>query len=86
MTMRGTSQAFAVVVPFYNEERGIQATFDALARQSDVDFSIVLVDNASTDASPAIARTFAARTGASLLDSCCSLLKQSGDGRGEGAS
>lgn len=60
--MRGTSQTFVVVVPFYDEERAIQATLDALARQSDVEFSIVLVDNASTDAGPAIARTFAART------------------------
>lgn len=54
---------FAVVVPFYNEEGAIQATLDALAAQSDVGFSIVLVDNASSDGSPAIAARFAARPG-----------------------
>ena len=32
-----------------------------MARQSDVDFSIILVDNASSDGSPNIARAFAAR-------------------------
>lgn len=51
--------SFAVVVPFYNEERGMQATLDALAAQSDRLFSLILVDNASTDASPAIAARFA---------------------------
>src|SRR5512147_2805453 len=50
---------FAVVVPFYNEEQGMQATLDALAAQSDVDFSLVLVDNASTDRSAEVARRFA---------------------------
>jgi glycosyltransferase involved in cell wall biosynthesis len=60
--MEGASRrSFAVVVPFYNEERGIHATLDALARQSDGDFSIILVDNASTDGSSDIARAFAAR-------------------------
>jgi glycosyltransferase involved in cell wall biosynthesis len=53
------SRRFAVVVPFYNEELGMQATLDALAGQSD-DFSLVLVDNASTDRSAEIARRFAA--------------------------
>jgi glycosyltransferase involved in cell wall biosynthesis len=51
---------FAVVVPFHNEERGMQATLDALAAQRDRRFSLVLVDNASTDGSAAIAARFAA--------------------------
>ena len=50
---------FAVIVPFYNEEHGMQATLDALAAQSDVDFSLVLVDNASTDRSAEVAKRFA---------------------------
>ena len=41
----------AVVVPYYNEERGMQATLDALLRQSDRDFLLVLVDNGSADGS-----------------------------------
>jgi glycosyltransferase involved in cell wall biosynthesis len=54
------SDDFFVVVPFHNEARGMQATLDALAAQSDRAFSLVLVDNASTDASGAVARRFAA--------------------------
>lgn len=40
----------------------MQATLDALAVQSDVDFSLVLVDNASTDRSVEVARRFARAT------------------------
>jgi glycosyltransferase involved in cell wall biosynthesis len=50
----------AVVVPFYNESAWLPQTLAALAAQTDTDFDLVLVDNASTDASPAIAREFAA--------------------------
>src|SRR6185369_16542748 len=55
------TRTFVVVVPFYNEEQGMQATLDALAAQSDTDFSIVLVDNASTDGSAAVAQRFVER-------------------------
>jgi len=40
-----------VVVPFYNEELLIADTLNALAAQSDKDFSLVLVDNNSSDGS-----------------------------------
>ena len=49
-----------VVVPFYNEERGMGATLGALAAQNDQDFSLILVDNASSDGSAALAERFAA--------------------------
>ena len=49
-----------VVVPFWNEAAGMRATLDALAAQCDADFTLVLVDNASTDASAEVARAFAA--------------------------
>jgi glycosyltransferase involved in cell wall biosynthesis len=52
---------FFVVVPFYNEAAGMAATLEALAAQSDSDFGLVLVDNASTDASAEVARAFARR-------------------------
>jgi glycosyltransferase involved in cell wall biosynthesis len=58
-----TRRSLFVVVPFHNEARGMQATLDALDAQSDGDFSLVLVDNASTDNSAAIAKTFAERRG-----------------------
>ena len=54
-------RAFYVVVPFHNEAAGMLATLDALAAQSDTDFALVLVDNASTDHSAAVARAFARR-------------------------
>ncbi len=54
-------RAFYVVVPFHNEAAGMVATLDALATQSDTDFALVLVDNASTDHSAAVACAFARR-------------------------
>jgi len=50
---------FAVVVPIYNEDAGLADTLDALAAQSDREFSLFLVDNGSTDRSMAIAARFA---------------------------
>lgn len=49
---------FFVVVPFYNEVRGIGSTLAALAAQSDREFTLVLVDNASTDDTVAVVREF----------------------------
>ncbi len=40
-----------VVVPFYNEAAGIQPTLAALAAQRDRNFTLLLVDNGSTDGS-----------------------------------
>jgi glycosyltransferase involved in cell wall biosynthesis len=53
-------ESFCVVVPFFNEARGMRATLDALASQSDTSFTLILVDNASTDDGAAIAARFAA--------------------------
>ncbi len=55
------NRQFHVVVPFYNEERGMAATLRALADQVDHGFSLVLVDNASTDGGAALAERFAER-------------------------
>jgi glycosyltransferase involved in cell wall biosynthesis len=38
-----------VVVPSYNEEQWIGSTIDALARQRGTEFTVLVVDNASTD-------------------------------------
>ena len=46
--MRANSDLW-VVVPFYNEARGIAPTLHALLQQTDQDFALLLVDNASTD-------------------------------------
>ena len=50
--------ALFVVVPFLNEEAGILATLEALAAQTDAAFSLVLVDNGSTDATRAVIESF----------------------------
>ena len=55
-----SDHTFCVVVPFYNEALGMRATLDALASQSDRSFTLILVDNASTDDSAAVAARFAA--------------------------
>ncbi len=54
------AEPFAVVLPFFNEERFLEATLASLAAQTRAPDKMVLVDNASTDASADIARTFAA--------------------------
>ncbi|WP_236244944.1 glycosyltransferase family 2 protein [Streptomyces sp. CC210A] len=48
-----------VVVPAYDEEASIGATLAALAAQDDTDFTLVVVDNASTDGTADAVRRFA---------------------------
>ncbi|MFG2930941.1 glycosyltransferase family 2 protein [Streptomyces achromogenes] len=52
--------ALWVVVPAHQEAARIGATLDALAAQRDRDFTLVVMDNASTDGTAAIAHDFAA--------------------------
>lgn len=49
-----------VVVPAYNEASGIAATLAALTRQEDRRFTLVVVDNGSTDGTAGIVARFAA--------------------------
>lgn len=48
-----------VIVPAFNEELGIGTTLDALALQEDLDFTLVVVDNNSTDTTAAVVKDFA---------------------------
>ncbi|GAB0106318.1 glycosyltransferase [Nocardia sp. JMUB6875] len=48
-----------VIVPAYNEEHGITATLTALAAQRDRDFTLLVVDNNSTDGTAKVVREFA---------------------------
>ncbi|MFV2021058.1 glycosyltransferase family 2 protein [Micromonospora sp. LOL_023] len=50
-----------VVVPAYQERSRIGATLAALAAQTDRDFTLVVVDNGSTDGTAAVVEDFAAR-------------------------
>jgi glycosyltransferase involved in cell wall biosynthesis len=47
-----------VVVPAYNEAVGVAPTLAALAAQQDRDFTLVVVDNASTDSTAEVVRSF----------------------------
>ncbi len=60
VAMTAGASEFFVVVPFYDEERYLDATLAALAAQSDREFTLVLVDNGSRDASRRIGEAFAA--------------------------
>jgi uncharacterized BrkB/YihY/UPF0761 family membrane protein len=50
----------AVIIPAYQEAVGIRATLDALARQTDTDFTLVVGDNGSTDGTVEVVERFAA--------------------------
>lgn len=49
-----------VIVPAHQEEERLAGTLRALAEQRDRDFTLLVVDNASSDRTGAIARGFAA--------------------------
>lgn len=49
-----------VLLPYYNEAAFIAGTLDSLIAQTDRRFRLVLIDNASSDESPAIAQRIAA--------------------------
>jgi glycosyltransferase involved in cell wall biosynthesis len=53
--------SFFVVIPFYNEAEGIEPTLSAVAAQTDRDFVLVCVDNASTDCGADVVNRFASR-------------------------
>lgn len=48
-----------IVVPAYDEERSIGATLRRLAEQTDTGFTLVVVDNGSTDGTAGVVRAFA---------------------------
>jgi glycosyltransferase involved in cell wall biosynthesis len=69
-----------VVVPAYNEADWIGGVLSALAAQTDLDFSLVVVDNASTDGTGDLVRELAAR-----LPFRTEVITESGPGAGTAA-
>jgi glycosyltransferase involved in cell wall biosynthesis len=55
----GASTSLWVIIPAYNEAARIGGTLDCLAAQTDSDFTLVVVDNGSTDETTDTVRTFA---------------------------
>ncbi|WP_293697334.1 glycosyltransferase family A protein [uncultured Agrococcus sp.] len=53
-------ESLAVIVPVFNEERGIHPTLQYLRAQQDRDFDVFFVDNDSTDNSADVIRSYAA--------------------------
>ena len=51
----------SVALPVYNGERFLARSLDSLLRQTFADFDLLILDNASTDGTAAIAREYAAR-------------------------
>lgn len=58
--MTGIPRTLWVIVPAFDEEDRLPTTLAALARQTDRDLHLVVVDNGSTDRTGAIARAYAA--------------------------
>lgn len=55
MSTRTTDPTVTIVVPVYNDPEGIVTTVESLqAQQTDREFSIAIVDNGSTDNTPAV--------------------------------
>ncbi len=65
MNVRSTE--LAVIVPALDEASSIGATLAALAAQTDLDFTLVVVDNASTDGTAAVVRAFDAPFGVQVI-------------------
>lgn len=56
MSASGRVPAVSVVMPVYNEAAFVGAAVESVLRQTMTDFELVIVDNGSTDESPAILR------------------------------
>lgn len=58
----------SVVVPAYNEEKGIARCLESLVQQkTNQKFEVVLVDNASTDATQAVAKEFSDKLSLTII-------------------
>lgn len=59
--MTGAAPTVSIGLPVYNGERYLEQTLRSLLEQTFADFDLTIADNASTDGSEEIARTWAAR-------------------------
>jgi glycosyltransferase involved in cell wall biosynthesis len=65
---RTRSEPFSIIIPAYNEERGIEGTLDRLEaclKDAELDFEIIVINDGSTDDTGALLRD---RAGIRLID------------------
>jgi glycosyltransferase involved in cell wall biosynthesis len=58
---RRSNPVVSIIVPARNEEACLSACLESLVAQTDIDFEIIVVDDASTDRTAEIARSFVSR-------------------------
>lgn len=58
--------AVSVVIPLYNAEKFIGMLLDSLLAQTFTDFEVIVVDDCSTDSSPAVVQSYAEKFGGRL--------------------
>jgi glycosyltransferase involved in cell wall biosynthesis len=56
--MESNTMKISVIIPAYNEEKYLGKTLEAILAQDHPDFEIIVVDNASTDKTSEIAKSF----------------------------
>lgn len=64
--MKKSSPAVSVIIPLYNAEKYLGVCLESLLIQTLTDFEIIVVDDCSTDASPAVAESYLERFGGRL--------------------
>ena len=58
--------AVSVVIPMYNVEKYVRDCLDSLLAQTLKNFEVIVVDDCSTDSSPAIVQSYAEKFGGRL--------------------
>lgn len=56
--MTGSDPAVSVIVPVYNDPAGLERTLSALVAQTFEDYEVLVVDNGSTDDTPAVGANY----------------------------
>ncbi len=65
-TQKYTFPAVSVIIPLYNVEKYIAECLDSLLLQTFTDFEVIVVDDCSTDSSPAVVESYAEKFGGRL--------------------
>lgn len=71
MTERFTKPLFSIVIAACNAEAELPKALESLEAQTCTDFELIIIDGASTDSTPVIARTWQERVSPSLLGAGC---------------